>query len=78
MLPGVARSVLEIVNAHPELSEVPNVIPSLHFLAATHRIGSWKATGRGFVKHFGPRQERQLLEELNRSGGSSLRYDPYS
>jgi 7-keto-8-aminopelargonate synthetase-like enzyme len=74
----MARSVLQIVNAHPELTDIPNVIPSLHYLAATHRIGSWKATGRGFVKHFGPTQELQLLERLRTSGGSSLRYDPYS
>lgn len=74
----MARSLLQIVNARPELSQVPNIIPSLHYLAATHSIGSWKSTGRGFVKHFGPIQERQLLEWLEKSRGSSLRYDPYS
>lgn len=72
----MARTILQIVRAHPELKELSNVIPSLHYLAAEHRIGSWTSTERGFVKQFGPIQEGQLLSRLTNSGGS-LRYDPY-
>ena len=70
----MARSILEIVDGHPEIRKLPNVIPLLHHLAAEHGIGSWKRGERGFVKRFGPTQEEELISSLAAGAG---RYDPY-
>lgn len=71
----MARSILEILRAHPELDNGANVIPALHLLASEHRIGSWKISSRGFLKHFGPKQEAELLALYAQGFGSG--YDPY-
>lgn len=70
----MARSILDIVREHPEIRELPNIIPILHHLACRHRIGSWKRGERGFVKRFGPLQEGALLARL---AAGDRRYDPY-
>ncbi|MFP4330443.1 MAG: hypothetical protein ACOC45_01310 [Alkalispirochaetaceae bacterium] len=71
----MARSIIQILEHHPEIRELPNSIPLLHHLAAEHQLGSWQTGARGFVKRFDPAEEAQLLRRLRQGG---RRYDPYA